>query len=84
MAAVAVLRRVRVDMRPEGVFAFEGSGVGGGPGSCVELPEEGVGWATEVAVCGASGEPKPSLMGTPKTKAKAMSAAGRFSPRPGR
>ena len=41
-------------------------------------------WATVVAVCGASAEPKPSSVGTAKTEAKAASAAGEFILRPGR
>lgn len=45
---------------------------------CAKLPEE------DVTVCGASADPRPCSLGTEKTKAKAVSAAGKFSPRPGR
>ena len=49
---------------------------------CVELLE-GVGWATVVAAVGASAEPVPTSVGTAKTEAKALSAAGKARPRPG-
>ena len=51
-------------------------------GPCVELLE-GVGWATVVAAAGASAEPVLTSMGTAKTEAKALSAAGKARPRPG-
>ena len=42
---------------------------------CVDLLE-GVGWATVVAVAGALAEPVPDSVGTAKTNAKSLSAAG--------
>ena len=44
---------------------------------------EGVGWATVVAAAGASAEPVPTSVGTAKTEAKWLSAAGKARPRPG-
>ena len=37
---------------------------------------EGVGWATVVAAAGALAEPVPDSVGTAKTNAKSLSAAG--------
>ena len=42
---------------------------------CIELLE-GVGWATVVAAAGALAEPVPDSVGTAKTNAKSLSAAG--------
>ena len=44
---------------------------------------EGVAWATAVTVPGASAEPAPTSVGTAKTEAKPLSAAGKVRPRPG-
>ena len=76
-------------MRSEDGFAVWGAGEPGeaeadavGPVvstesvSCVELLE-GVGWATVVAVAGASAEPVPTSVGTAKTEAKSLSADGK-------
>ena len=49
---------------------------------CVELLE-GVGWATIVESAGASAELVPTSVGTAKTEAKSLSAAGKVRPRPG-
>ena len=49
---------------------------------CVGLLEE-VGWATAVEAAGASAEPAPTSVGTAKTEAKSLSAAGKVHPRPG-
>lgn len=86
---MAVLRRVRVEMRPESAGGGEEGedvmGLEDAPdvGPCEERPEVEVVWATIVAVCEASAEPKPSSMGAAKTEANVVSAAGEFSPRPG-
>lgn len=53
-------------------------------GPYVDFPEVGVVWTTAVAWCGASAETKPFSGGTAKAEAKAVSAAGEVSPRPGR
>ena len=50
--------------------------------TCVGLLE-GVGWATAVAAAGASAEPVPPSVGTAKTEAKSLSAAGEARPQPG-
>ena len=47
---------------------------------CIELPE-GVSWTTVVAAAGASAEPVPTSVGTAKTEAKSLSAAGNARPR---
>ena len=83
-------------MRSEGGFAVGDAGEPSETGAdtvgpvvstesvpCVELLEKGAGWATVVAVAGASAEPVPTSLGTAKTEAKALSAAGRTRPRPG-
>ena len=49
---------------------------------CVYLLD-GVCWATVVAESGASPEPVPTSVGTAKTEAKSLSAAGKARPRPG-
>ena len=49
---------------------------------CVGL-YEGVGWTTIVAAAGASAESAVTSVGTAKTEAKSLSAAGRPLPRPG-
>ena len=49
---------------------------------CVELFEK-VGWATVVAAAGVSAEPVPTSVGTAKTEAKSLSAAGKARPRSG-
>ena len=95
--AAAVLRRVRVEMWPEGGMAVGGAespcGEGADAGGSViaaeltpcEVPNgEEPCWATLVAAAEASAEPVPSSEGTAKTKAKAVSAAGNDSPRPER
>ena len=43
---------------------------------------EGVGWTTVVAASGASAEPVPTSLGTVKTEAKTLSAAGKIRPQP--
>ena len=83
-------------MRSEDGFAVGGAGEPGEKGtdtvgpvvstesvSCVELLEKGVGWATVVAAAGASAKPVPTSVGTAKTEAKAVSAAGKTRPRSG-
>ena len=92
----AVLRRVRVEVRPEGGKAIGGAGSCGegadAAGSvisaesapCGVLDVGGTCWATLVAAAGASAEPVPPPEGTAKTEAKAVSVAGEKSPRPGR
>ena len=95
-AAVAVRRRVRVEIRPEDGFAVAGAGEPGETGAdtvgpavsmesvpCVELLEKGVGWATVVAAAGASAKPVPTSVGTAKPEAKRLSVAGKARPRPG-
>ena len=92
-AAVAVSRRVRVEMRSEGGFAVGGAREPGeagadtvGPESsvpCVELLERGGGWATVIMAAGAYAEPVPTSMRTAKSEPKAVSAAGKIRPRPG-
>ena len=42
---------------------------------------EGVGWATAVTAAGVSAEPVPTSVGTAKTEAKSLSAAGKARPR---
>ena len=82
-------------MRSEDGFTVWGAGEPGEAGAdavgpvvstesapCVELLE-GVGWATVVAAAGASAEPVPTSVGTAKTEAKSLSAAGKARPRPG-
>ena len=49
---------------------------------CIELLE-GVGGATVVAAVGASAEPVPTSVGSAKTEAKTLSAAGKARPGPG-
>ena len=49
---------------------------------CVGLLEA-VGWAMAFAAAGASAEPAPTSVGTAKTEAKSLSAAGEVRPRPG-
>ena len=95
--AVADLRRVGVKMRPEGGKAVGGAGSPCGEGadaagsviSAESAPREvfdvkGACWATLVAAAGTSAQPVPPAEGTAKTKAKAVSAAGKLSPRSGR
>ena len=95
--AAAVLRRVRVEMRPEGGKAVGGAGSPFGKGAdaagsvivaesapCEVLDGEGGCWTTLVAAAVASAEPVPPSEGTAKTEARAVSAAGNTSPRPGR
>ena len=48
-----------------------------------ELLEKAVGWAPVVAATGASAESVPISVGTAKTEAKALSAAGKTRPQPG-
>ena len=92
---VAVRQRVRVEMRSDDGFTVWGAGEPGeaeadafGPVvstesvPCVELLER-VGWATVVAAAGASVEPVPTSVGTAKTEAKSLSAAGKVRPRAG-
>ena len=45
---------------------------------------EGVRWVTAVAADGASAEPVPTSVGTAKTEATSLSAAGTVHPRPRR
>ena len=98
-AAVAVLRHVRVEMRSADDFTVWDAGEPGeteadavGPVvstesvPCVGLLVgllEGVGWATAVTAAEASAEPVPTLVGTAKTEAKSLSAAGKARPPPG-
>ena len=95
--ATAVLRRVPVEMRPEGGKVVGGAGspcgeeadaagsvISAESAPCGVLDVGGVCWATLVAAAGASAEPVPPPEGTAKTEAKAVSAAGKKSPRPGR
>ena len=91
---VAVRRRVRVEMRSEDGFTVGGAGEPGEAGADVVGPVvstesvpcvgllEGVGWATTVAAVGVSTEPAPTSVGTAKTEAKLLSAAGKARPRP--
>ena len=44
---------------------------------------EGVGWATVIAAAGASADTVRTSVGTAKTEAKSVSAAGKARPRPG-
>ena len=96
-AVMAVLRRVRVGMRPEGGKAVGGAGSPcregvdkAGPvistdlAPCEVLDVGGACWAAFVAAAGVSAEPVPPPEGTAKNEAKAMSATGNISPRPGR
>ena len=82
-------------MRSEGGFTVGGAGEPGEAGAdevgpvvstesvpCVGLLE-GVGWATAVAAAEASAEHAPTSVGTAKTEAKSLSAAGKAHPRPG-
>ena len=91
--AAAVFRRVRVEMRPEGYKAVGGAGSPCGEGAdaagsvilaestpCEVLDLGG----TLVAAAGASAEPVMRPKSAAKTEAKAVSAAGKKSPRPGR
>ena len=93
-AAVAIRRRVRVEMRSEDGLTVWGAREPGEAGAdavgpvastesapCVGLPE-GVGWATAVAAAGASPEPLPISVGTAITETKSLSAAGKVRPRP--
>ena len=90
--AAAVRRRVRVEMRSEGVKAVGGAGSPGGErvdaaGSVIAAESarcEGARWVTALAAAGASAEPVPPLEGTAQTEAKTVSAAGKKYPRPGR
>ena len=95
-AAVAVRRRVRVEMRSADGFAVGGAAETGetwtdtvGPAVStesvpgVELLEKGVGWANVVAEAGAHAEPVPTSLGTAKIEAQASSAACKARPRPG-
>ena len=97
LVAVAVRRRVRVEMWPEGGKVVEGTGSPGGEkadaaGSVTgaesapcEVPVgEGACWVTAVAAAGSFAEPEPLSEGTAKTETKAVSAAGKIAPRPGR
>ena len=81
-------------MRSEDDFTVEGAGEQGEAGAdavgpvvstesvlCVGL-FEGVDWATAVAAAGSSAEPVLTSVGTVKTEAKAVSAAGKIRPRP--
>ena len=83
-------------MRSEGGFAVGDAGEPGEVGAdtvvpmvatesvpCVELLVKGIGWATVIAAAGASAESVPTSVGTAKTEAKAVSAAGNIRPRPG-
>ena len=91
-AAVAVCRRVRVEMRCEYGFGVWGAGepdeaeadsvgplVSTESVPCVELLE-GIGWAPVVAAAGSSAEPVPTSVGMAKTEAKSLSAAGKVHP----
>ena len=95
--AATVLRRVRVEMRPEGGKAVGGAGSPCGegadaPGSvisaesapCEVLDVGKACWATLVAAAGDSAEPVPSPEGTAEAEVKAVSAAGNNYLRPGR
>ena len=76
-------------------FTVGGAGEPGGAGADADRPVvstesvpcagllEGVGWATAVAAAGASAEPVPTSVGTAKTEAKSLLAAGKGRPRPG-
>ena len=75
-------RRRRRARRDRGGHGQAGGLDGVGP-LCVELLEKGVGWATVVAAAGASAKPVPTSVGTAKTEAKAVSAAGKTRPRSG-
>ena len=83
-------------MWSKGGFAVGGAGESGETGAdtvgpvvktesvpCVERLEIGVGWAAVVAAAWASAEPVPTSVGTAKTVAKAVSAAGKTHPRLG-
>ena len=83
-AAVAVRRRVRVEMRSEGGKIVRGAGLPGDGGAdaagsvitaesspCKALVRREARWATVVAVAGASAEPRSPPEGTTKTEAKA-------------
>ena len=97
VVAAAVLRRVRMEMRPEGRKAVgcawspvdEGADEAASVFAVESAPYEvivgkGACWATAVAAAGASAEPVPPSGGTAKTEAKAMPAAGKIAPRPRR
>ena len=80
-----------MEIRPEGGKAAVGAGSPCGEGAdaagsviaaesapCEVLDGQGACWATLVAAARASTEPVPPSEGTAKTKAKAMSAAGKI------
>ena len=82
-------------MRSEDGFTVGGAGEPGEAGAnavgpvvltesvpCVGVIE-GVGWATAVVAAGASAEPVPNSVGTAKTEARSLSAAGKARPRSG-
>ena len=84
-------------MRPEGGKAVGGAGspcdegtdatrsvISAESAPCEVLDVGGACWVTLFAAAGASAEPVPPPEGTVKTEAKAVSAAGKLSPRPGR
>ena len=84
-----------MNIRSEDGFTVGGTGEPGGAGAdavgpvvstesvpCVGLVE-GLGWATAVGAAGVSAEPVPITVGTAKTGAKSLSAAGKARPRPG-
>ena len=94
-AAVDVRWRVLVEMRSEDGFTVGGAGEPGEAGTdavgpvvstesvpCLGLLE-GVSWATAVAAAGASAEVVLTSVGTAKTEAKSLSAAGKARPQPG-
>ena len=96
-APAAVLRRIRAEMRPEGGKPAGGARSPGSEGTdaagsviaadsapCEVLDGEGACWATVVAASDASADPVPPSEGTAKTEEKAVSAAGKNYPRPGR
>ena len=84
-------------MRPEGGKAVGGAGspcgegadaagsvIAAGSAPCEVFDGKGACWVILVAAARASAEPVPPSEGTAKTEAKAMSAEGKISPRPGR
>ena len=96
-AAAAVLRRVRVGMRPEGGRIVRDTGLSGGGGTDADgsmimaesspskaLVERGARWATVVAAAGASAEPELPAEGTTKTEAKTALTLDWKTLKPGR
>ena len=95
--AAAIRRCVRVEMRPEGGKSVGGATSPGGAGADAAvsviaaesapyevLVGEGVCWTIAIGEMGASAEPVAPSEGKAKTKANAVSVAGKIAPRPGR